>query len=306
METNRKEEKKSGSKIFIILSVVFFISSCVLAYQLYNQKTKTETVIIEREKMSNDYESVKAELGEVQSAYEGLQTNNKQLQSELDAKREELTDLNEKLEKYKGDAYMITKLKKELQTIRNLIKSYLRDIDSLNTLNQTLRTENMQVKATLSEEQSKTEQLTSEKKKLSETVEIGSKLKALQLFADGIKMRGSDKEIASTKAKKVEKVRACFVLGDNPIAKSETKTLFMKVTSPDGRVLASNVDEGNTFVVNGEKLLYSAKKDVDYKNDKTKDVCMYFTKKDEFSAGKYKIEIYSDGGLIGSTSFELK
>lgn len=305
METTDREERKSNNKIFIYLSALFFIISCVLGWQLYNQKTKTETVIVEREKLINDYDGVKAELSEVQAAYEGLKTNNVQLQSELDSKREELADLNEKLEKYKGDAFMIQKLKRELQTIRNLIKSYLRDIDSLNTLNQTLKTENMQVKNQLSAEQSKSEQLTSEKKKLNETVEMGQRLKAFQLFADGVRGRSGGKEVTSTKAKRVDKVRACFTLGENPIAKNEDKTLFMKITAPDGRVLANGSDESNMFTVNGEKLLFSAKKDVHYENT-AKDVCMYFTKSDEFAPGKYRVEIYADGGLIGATIFELK
>lgn len=305
MEANQKKERKSNNKLFIILSTLLFITSCFLGWKLYSQKAKTETVIIEREKLSNDYQSVKEELSEVQSAYEGLQTNNTQLQSELDARKEELTNLNTQLEKYKGDAQMVQKLKRELKTIRDLIKSYLHDIDSLNTLNQTLKTENLQVRTQLTEEQGKTEQLTNEKKKLNETVEIGSRLKAFQLFADGVRTKSGNKEITSTKAKRVEKVRTCFTLGENPIAKKEDKTIYMKITAPDGKVLANGSDESNMFTVNGEKLLFSAKKDIFYEND-AKDMCMYFTKREEFLAGKYKVEVYAEGGMIGSTSFELK
>lgn len=306
MENNQTEEKKkSGNKLFVILSAVFFGLSCFLAYQLYNQKTITQVVIQEKEKVSDDYNNVKVELDEVQKAYADLNTNNKQLQSELDAKREELAEMQEKLEKAKGDAYMISKLKKELQTIRNLIKSYLHDIDSLNTLNIHLRKENQEKDVIIAEEQSKTQKLNQEKQQLNATIELGARLKAQQLFADAVRSKSNNREETTTRSKRAEKIRSCFVLSENPIAKKEEKVLYMKITGPDGRVLSNGVDESNTFTINGEKLLFSAKKEVSYDN-KEKEVCMYFTKREDFPAGKYKVEIYVDGGMAGTTSVELK
>lgn len=297
--------KKSGGRLFAILSLIFFALSCVLGYQLYNQKAKTEVVYKEKETVTTDYNNVKEELSEVQKAYEGLQTNNKELQDQLDARKAELADLQEKLEKAKGNEYEISKLKRELRTIRDLIKSYLRDIDSLNILNQGLKAENQKVNEDLSKEKSRNEELSTEKKKLSETVELGSKLKANSIRIEGIKSKsGGDKESVVTKAKRADKIKTCFVLGENPIAKKESKQVFVKITGPDGKVLARNLDD-DVFVVNGEKLNYSAKKEVNY-DGRDKDVCIYFTTNDEFIPGKYKVEIYCDGGLSGSGSIELR
>ena len=106
MEPNN--EKKSGNKMFMILSGVLFLLSGFLGYQLYNQKNATEMVTAEKEKEDVEYAAVKAELSEVQKAYDGLQTDNKQLQSELDGKKEELEDLAAQLEKEKE---VITKVK---------------------------------------------------------------------------------------------------------------------------------------------------------------------------------------------------
>ncbi len=297
--------KKSGGRLFAILSLIFFGLSCFLGYQLYNQKAKTEIIYKEKETVSTDYNNVRDELAEVQKAYEGLQSNNKELQDQLDARRAELTDLQEKLEKAKGNEYEIGKLKRELKTIRDLIKSYLRDIDSLNILNQGLKAENQKVREDLSEEKERNDELSTEKKKLSETVELGSKLKANSIRIEGIKSKsGGDKESVVTKAKRTDKIKTCFTFGENPIAKKEKKPVFVKITGPDGKVLARNLDD-DTFVVNGEKLNFSARKEVDYQGD-NKDVCIYFTKNDEFLPGKYKVEIYCDGGLSGSGSIELR
>jgi hypothetical protein len=297
-------KKNSGTRLFAILSLIFFGLACFLGYQLYNQKVKTQTIIIEREKASSDYENVKSELGEVQKAYEGLQTNNKELQDQLDTRKAELADLETKLEKAKGNEYEISKLKRELKTIRDLIKSYLHDIDSLNILNQGLRTENQKVKEDLTAEQTKNTELSNEKKKLSETVEIGSRLKANSIKIEGIKSKSGDKESVVTKAKRTDKIKTCFIFGENSIAKKEEKQVFVKITGPDGKVLAHNLDD-DTFVVNGERLNYSAKKEVNYEG-RDKDVCIYFTKNEDFLPGKYKIEIYCDGGLAGSGTVELR
>jgi uncharacterized protein (DUF3084 family) len=303
MENN----KNSGNRIFVVLSGVLFLISVFLGWQLYRQKNTTKTVIIEKEKVQNDYSSVKSELDEVKKAYDELTTDNKQLQSELDAKREELDDLSQQLEKYKGDAGMVRKLKKELETIRGLIKSYLKDIDSLQQANKGLQDENVRVRGDLKSEQNKTQQLSNEKKALTEKVERAAQLKAYNLFADAVRVKGSDKEITTAKAKRADRIRACFTLSENKIARRESKMLYMKITDPGGQVLVTSTDDGNTFSGNGERQYYSSKKEVNYDNEAL-ELCLAFTKKDsdDFKAGKYKVEVFCDAVQIGSTSFELK
>ena len=119
METNN--EKKSGNKLLMILSGVLFLLVLFLGYQLYNQKNATEMVTAEKEKVDTEYAATKSELAEVQKAYDGLQTDNKQLQSELDAKKEELEDIAAQIEKEKGNRSVVARLKKEWETIRGLI-----------------------------------------------------------------------------------------------------------------------------------------------------------------------------------------
>lgn len=301
------QEKPQGNRFFMILSGVLLLVSLFLGWQLYNQKNTTETLVVEKDKVESDYKNVKDELETVMKEYSDLQTDNKQLQSELDLRREELEDLSAQLDKFKGDAAKVRKLQKELQTIRDLIKSYLHDIDSLQQANKGLQVENMKVRDDLSAEKGKSQQLTSEKQALSKQVELGSKLKTYQLFADAVKVKGSDKEVTTTKAKRAERIRACFVLSENKIAQKGNKTVYLKIIAPGDEVLVTSADESNTFANGGEKQYYSARKEITYNNE-AQEMCLAFTKKEEadFKAGKYKVEIYTDGDLIGSTSFELK
>lgn len=298
---------KSGNKIFVVISVVLFLISSFLGYKLYNVSSQKETIYVEKVKVETDFASVKSDFEEIKKAYDELNTDNKQLQSELDAKKEELEDLGIQLEKYKGDAAMVKKLKRELDTIRGLIKSYLHDIDSLQQANIGLQNENKQVKSDLKTEKGKNEQLSNEKNTLSQKIDMGSKLKAYQLFADAVKVSGSDKEKTTTKARRADRIRACFTLSENKLAKKENKTVFMKITAPGEEVLVTSTDENNTFTGDGQKQFYSAKKDVFYEQE-AREMCLSFTKKDnvEFKQGKYKVEIFVDGVNVGITNFELK
>jgi FtsZ-binding cell division protein ZapB len=302
-----ENQGKSGNKTFVVISIILFLLSSFLGWQLYNIKNEKETIIVEKTKVETDFTAVKADFDEIKKAYDELQTDNKQLQSELDSKKEELEDLGIQLDKYKGDAVMVKKLKRELETIRNLIKSYLHDIDSLQIANQGLTNENTQVKTELKTEKGRSEQLTTEKNSLTQKVDLGSKLKAYQLFADAVRVKGSDKEITTTKAKRADRIRACFTLSENKIARKENKTVFMKVTAPGDEILVTSTDDSNMFTSNGEKQYYSAKKDIFYEQE-AKQMCLAFTKKEDvdFKAGKYKVELFVDGTSIGSSTFELK
>jgi chromosome segregation ATPase len=278
-----------------------------LGWKLYNTSNEKETVYVEKVKIETDFAAVKSDFEEVKKAYDELSTDNKQLQSELDSKKEELEDLGIQLEKYKGDASMVKKLKRELETIRGLIKSYLHEIDSLQQANIGLTNENTKVKSDLRTEQGRSEQLVSEKNSLNQKIDMGAKLKAYQLFADAVKVKGSDKESTTTKAKRADRVRACFTLSENKLAKKENKVVYMKITAPGEEVLVTSTDENNTFTSNGEKQFYSAKKDIFYEQE-SKEMCLAFTKKDnvDFKQGKYKVEIFVDGVSIGITNFDLK
>lgn len=302
-QTNANK-KQSGNKFFMVLSAVLFALSAFLGYQLYNTKS---TVIVQTqtiEKVSGDYDVAKKELAEIQGKYDELSTDNKQLQSQLDAEREHIADISEQLEKYKGDAAMVSKLRRELDTIRKLIKSYLHQIDSLNVLNQNLTQENLKVKSDLESQKGVSAQLNKEKEDLNAKVEMGAKLKAYGLFADGINEKGS-KNVTTTKARRCDKIRAAFTLPENSLTKAGEKVIYMRITGPDGNVYNTGVDENSTFTFKGEKLVFSAKKTVQYDN-KNKEIEMFFTKRDKFLEGKYKVELYCDDALIGETQTELK
>lgn len=301
-----KDKKNSSNKLFAILSILFAGLSIFLGYQLMKQKQEKEVVVIEREKLSVDFDQTKSQLAEVQKAFEGLTTDNKQLQSELDAKKEEIEEMVVKLNKAKGDTRMIAKLKAEIASLQASLQNFVRQIDSLNIVNKQLTEENTAVKGDLASEKGKTAQLTQEKTDLTAKVELGSKMKIYEVFSDAIRVKG-DKEISTAKAKRADKIRTCFILGENQIAKKGDRTLYAKITTPDGQVLVTSKDDSNMFNVGSSREYFSVKKQINYAGQ-AQDICLYYTPKvkEKLKEGKYKAEIYLDNEKVGETSFDLK
>lgn len=298
-------EKKSNTNIiFIILSAVLLLVSGYLGFELYKAKNvaTSQTAVIE--KTTAEYSDTKAELAKLVTQYDTLETDNKALQSQLDGERERIAEISADLEKYKGDASMVKKLRAELTTIRGLIKSYLHQIDSLNVANQTLTADKQRIQQDLNNEKNVTEQLNKDKEDLNAKVSIGAQLKAINIFADGINDKGS-KQITTTRAKKADKIRCVFLIGENTLAKKGSKVVYMRITGPDGNVYNNGVGDGETFTFKGQALVFSAKRDVDYEGTE-KEVEMFFTKRDKFLEGKYKIELYCEDSKVGEASTELK
>jgi hypothetical protein len=303
---NTQEEKKSNKKLIPILLVLLLISNITFIGLWLKEKGVVNTIVVEKEQVIADRDNVKADLLQLQEEYASLQTNDQAVQKELEEKRAQISELLEQADKHKNDAYIISKLKKETETLRKIMKHFVVEIDSLNTLNKTIVAEKEKVKADLSTEKGRTSQLAKEKEDLQKTVSLGSVLKAENPTVKGVKFKsGGTKEVETTKASRVEKIKVSFVLGENKIAKSGTKSVFVRVVTPDGKELTKSAEEGNMIKFNGSKGYYAAKQDVTYSNEDVA-VDVFCANPVPFIPGKYLIDIICDEVVIGQTSITLK
>lgn len=311
METNAqtqgdKEKDSSGKKLYLIIISLLSILCIILGWQYWEQKNRADKVVVVVEQVKTENTSVKTELLELQQEYATLETNDKAVQAQLDEKKAEIVNLLAQAEKHKDDAYIISKLKKEAATLRKIMRGFVGTIDSLNTLNKTLIVEKDRVKADLGKEQTKSSKLSKEKEDLQGVVSLGSILKAGGIKASGVRFKsGGKKEIETNKAKKVEKLKVIFTLGENKIAKKGNKDVYIRVLTPDGKELTLADDESNMFTFNGVRGFFSSKETISYDNQETT-MIMFCERKDGFLPGKYIIEIYSDQANIGQTTLKLE
>jgi hypothetical protein len=301
-----QQEKKSTNKVVLILLLLFLMGNGIFGWLWWKEKNKATLVTVEKDQIEIERQGVKADLLLLQEQYATLQTNDKTLQKEFDAKRAEIEVLLEEADKHKNDSYIISKLKKETETLRAIMKHYVVQIDSLHTLNQTMVAEKQRVTEDLTAEKTKTEQLAQEKVSLQSTISLGSLLQAEDPIATGVKFKsGGTKEIETTKASRVEKIKVSFELGENKIAKHGSKQVYVRITTPDGKELSRSDDEADMIKFNGSKGFYAGTKSVEYANEKI-DVDIFCASPTEFIPGKYLIDIICDAAIIGQTSLTLK
>jgi len=266
-----------------------------IGYLYYNySELKKESAAKEAE-LVRQREQLEDELLGIYDQYDSLKSENDTMNLKLLAEQERIEKL---LKVNANNVYKIRMYEDELGTIRKVLRSYIIQIDSLNQANIALRTENIEVKKQLSKTEKEKEELSEEKEELSEQVEKASVLSAKNLVISPLNKRSREK----FKTSNVEKIRICFTLRENTIIYPGTKTIYIRITRPDDVILTSGV---NLFEYQGEQIVYSGKRDVEYENVDV-DMCIYWTNDGQLIPGSYSVTLYADGNDIGSSTFSLK
>jgi hypothetical protein len=182
---------------------------------------------------------------------------------------------------------------------------YVHTIDSLNTLNQNLVVEKKKVLKQLDVEKEKQNTLIKEKDQLKNTIAKGSILTCFNITAKAVTYkRGGKKESETTKARKTQKIKVGFTLGENKIAKAGEKTVFIRIMTPDGKEMAKSYDENYKFAFDKSVGYFAGKETLNYANVEISGVT-YCEGQGEFVPGKYLIEVTCDGVVIGNSSLKL-
>jgi len=303
-----KEKKKKGEIFYLLLILLLLCSNGALGWLWWKDKGKFRIITIEKETVEKDAEIVKQELIALSAQYENLKVSNQAMQAEINAKKDEIADLQRELEKNKDNAYIIAKLKKETQTLRTIMQHFVVEIDSLNTLNKTIIADREKVRGELKIEKEINTQLTKEKADLQNTVNLASMLKAVGLSVTGIdEKKGGKKESETKKAKRTDKIKISFFLAENLVAKQGERTVYARIISPDGKEITPSDDSTHIFRFGKSRGYWAGKKSVNYFNENTA-VTMYAHARqgDVFIHGKYVIEINTDGATIGNITLELE
>ena len=304
METSETPKKEKQNKLFLFL-FLFMTAACgVFAWLYWIQKGEKETVVSENIQITEESEEVKKDLQQLQTEYDGLKTDDEEMKKEIEEKKAEIEKLQAEAEKHKNDAYIISKLKKETKTLRDIMQHFVVQIDSLNTVNKMLTAQKDSVTTELKTEKDKSSTLQTEKDKL---FKMGSALKAGNISVKAYNVRGKDRQSETTKAKKTDKIQISFVIAENKISPAGSRTVYIRMVTPDGKEWTESADADHMFTFNSSKGFYAVKKPIKYDNMET-EVVMSVKKKDseDFLSGKYLIEINSDNAVIGSASLELE
>jgi predicted nuclease with TOPRIM domain len=300
---DKKEQDSKKVIVIIVISILLGVNGLLL-WQFFDKKTHLEEVNMTLENTISEKESLSAELQRMKTEYEKVNQENSALQNQLSAKDEEIKSKIAQIERLiaSGDATKLKQAKEELARLQLMNNSYIAQLDSLRLLNDSLFATNSNLNSNLKSEQGKVQNLTQENSLLANKVAIGAKLKAISLKSSGVKYKSNGKEVETSKASSVAKIRTCCTILENLVADAGSKYAYLRVLSPDGAVMSTSSE---TFLFNNQATLYTTRETFEYQNQET-NLCVYWTKGSTYIKGKYIIEIYVDGSLIGSTNLTLK
>ena len=289
----------SKKVIIIVSSIVGLILIGAAAYlYLSLQKQKKEKADLEqlaamdKREMENEYSQFALQYDELKRSI-----RNDSLMQRLTEEENKTKDLLAELRQTKSnDAAEISRLKRELATVRAVLRSYIIQVDSLNRLNENLTRENQQVKARYNEATSQISSLTSEKQNLSDQVAIAS-----QLDATGVSLVPQNKRgKTAKKTKDIKQFVVNFTITKNITAKTGNRHIYVRVTQPNNSV----VGQRGTTKFESSSVGYSAVKVIEYTGQETRQT-VYIPVSEFLSAGTYHVYIITDGNLIGSGSLTL-
>lgn len=318
--TEQTNTTKKSNLPFILIILVLLAGLAVMAVLFANQKKALNECSNENTMLHSDMEGMnqmlegyvgnmskdlKKDFQEMLRTYDALIAKDQSKADSLNVQKAKIQELVDQLNQNKRwSASELYKMRKENETLRTIMKGYVKQIDSLNTLNIKLTSDLDKTTNELQTTTSERDQYKQEAAENAEQVRKGSKLSAFGFNSVGLKMKLNNTTEVSTRASNVVQFRSTFTISENPIAKAGNKAVYMQIINPDGKTMQTK--SSNVLQAESGSVPYSDMKDINYNNERI-DVTIYYDLKGEKAVkGNYKVRIYCEGSLIGSDSFTLK
>ncbi|MDO4461779.1 MAG: hypothetical protein Q4C30_04680 [Bacteroidia bacterium] len=284
---------KQNNIILIIAGViaVIFIS---LYFNSRSEMAEMEEVLTEeKELLITEYQ-------DLYSDFDSLRSNNTELEQKLQQERDRVAQLQDELRTVKAsNARRIKELQTELTAMRGAMRSYIFQIDSLNQTNEKLKKENVGMRKQIADARKAEAELKEQNDALNDKVQLAARLETSNVAGTGLNI----KEKATTKASKATKLKVSFTILKNITSQTGIRTVYLRIERPDGQLLMHS--KNDTFQYEDQQLNFSAKRDIEYGGQDTDTYIIYTVDAGELMSGEYRIELFTDGELIGNGKFSL-
>jgi hypothetical protein len=299
-EKNKKDSKQVVLVVLIVALVVLLGVSAFLAWQYQQKKTEVKEIVemmeFEKEQLADEYEDFAVQF----DGYQSNEIHNDSLVALLTQEQQRVQDLLEELRITKAtNARRIAELKKELATVREVMVSYVQQIDSLDRANKQLVQENKEVKQQYQVVVREAKQLEKERTQLAEVVSRASMLEISRF--EMIPLNKRDRK--TTIYNQILKLQFDYTIGRNVTSKPGMKMLYLRITRPDGEVMQKNIND--VFKFENRQIAYSVSKEFEYAGEEISG-SLYWLVEEILQTGIYNADFFVDGELIGSFPFEIK
>jgi len=302
LQTKRNEFRRlkmKGNKTLWIVLGILIVGILIAVFFIFRQQQQMND-LLQQSELSKD--ELTDEYTELSLAYEGVRQtlNNDSLIFLIESEQMKVQRLMEELRTVKStNTRRINELKKELATLRTIMKGYIAQIDSLNAANERLTKEKETVTKQYHQATQTISQLSQDKEQLTERVSLASKLDASNISVVGI----NKKEKQEKKIKNMEQLMISFRINKNITAPTGEKTIYIRIKKPDDDILVKN--RANVFTYENKEINYSSKRIIEYDGEEVP-VTIYWPIEEFLSPGTYRVDIFADGNKIASHAFNLE
>ena len=317
--THISEPKRKGTGGYIAVIILLLIGLGVMFWLLSVEKgkvnecgdtnTKLEADMDGMNQMLEGYvgnmsNDLKTDFQNMLKTYDALIEKDRSQADSINVQKARIEELLEQVEKGKMTAYQLYELRKENETLRKIMKGYVVQIDSLNTLNLKLTSELDSTSTQLNvtkEERDNIQKIAEEQGK---TIDKAKKLQAYNFSSGALRGKLNGTVTATTKARNAVQLKSSFTISENSVTSTGSKPVYMQITDPNGKIFQKRAS--NVISTESGDVSYTDMKTINYTGSRI-DVAIYYDLNDQkLEKGNYKVKIYCQGQMIGSDSFSLK
>ena len=292
-----ENDNNSGKfKILVGVLSVLLIALAVYTVTLFNDnKSKITTLETQKSEIEQELQSLIAN-------YDEVIKDNGLKDKDLLAARERISVLLDSVKDAKANISLIERYKVEIGKLKQERTMLFKKADSLIAANQRLAMERDSTNTELVNTRTVMDSVSQENSQMSETIKKASVLRAMDLRGEAVIIRNSGKVVDTRRASRADKIRACFTLAPNNVAKRGNRTLYVQVMNPDNNIMG----EKAVKQFEDENLVYSASTNIFYENEEL-DVCILVNASDaDLVSGRYTVNLYDGDRQIATTTMELK
>ncbi|MFT5858063.1 MAG: hypothetical protein ACI865_000147 [Flavobacteriaceae bacterium] len=318
--SENQREKKSGSGAYIAVIILLLLVIGFMVYlladknkEITNRDNDIKVLNTDMNGMNEMLEGyvgnlsndLKSDFKNMLSTYDALIEKDASKADSINVQKERIQGLLDDLKNNKNlSARQIMLLKKENETLRDIMKGYVVQIDKLNTLNLQLESDLDSTSTQLQMTEEERARLEEENTGQSELIDKAKKLDAFNFSSGANKAKLGGTMATTTKARNAVQLKSSFTISENALTAKGSKTVYMQVIDPNGKTIS--LRSGNITTIGSSQVAYTNKRDINYTGGRI-DVSIYQDLNEmKISKGNYKVKIYCQGQLIGTDSFTLK
>ncbi|MEM6841018.1 MAG: chromosome segregation protein SMC [Bacteroidota bacterium] len=304
-----EETTDSGSnkrKILLIVIGLLVLTNLIALFLFYqNNEKKTTELQTSQTELQETYAKLESISNELDLKIEEIQ--------KLGGDVEELRLIRETLEQEKeqlqNDQVLAQKrynqISARVEGYRELLLSKDKEIAELQRENEVLFAENTELKEEQQELNKTITEINSNNEQLAEKVAVASQLEAENIKVIGLNSRGKGKERDRYRSNQLEQVQVTFNIAKNDVAEIKGRDIFVRIVEPSGSVIFDVAKGSGTFMLDGEEIFYTMKKDILFDNT-GQALSFLYEKGSDYTEGRHQVEIYADDYIIGMANFEVR